>query len=354
MEDHKFDELTKRLAGPVSRRTALKAAVVTALGGAFGLGKLTETGAQATAPCVPGCSRAIACTGGAVCCTNRTQPCGRCVVCPPGKVANAACNGCACPVGTTPCGAGCFGACPSGQTFNTSTCSCTCGSGQTLCNGSCVETPSCPSGQFLDASCNCQCSGHTACGVSPGDGDEPPGLPICCNPNSFCINGSCRASCSNPRSDTCETNNTCKGTCNCYFTVEGTPNTCFNNAFCRLCTDTGFGSCAGTNTCSNTGFCSCTISADCPPGQICSSGTCGFCSTNADCPAGQTCQTTANYGGGKVCTCTSSSQCDPTQACLSDYCCDGFSYCVATCGNGGPFAKPTTKPAPRVKHNGKA
>jgi hypothetical protein len=36
MEDSKFDELTKKFAAPVSRRTAVKAAIVTAVAGAFG------------------------------------------------------------------------------------------------------------------------------------------------------------------------------------------------------------------------------------------------------------------------------------------------------------------------------
>lgn len=38
MEDQRFDELAKRLAAPVSRRTAMMAGVATAVGGIFALG----------------------------------------------------------------------------------------------------------------------------------------------------------------------------------------------------------------------------------------------------------------------------------------------------------------------------
>jgi hypothetical protein len=258
MEDRKFDELTKKLAAPVSRRTALKAAVVTAIGGAFGLGKLTGAEAQ-TAPCVG--SRAVACAAGQVCCTNPQAlgMYGRCMSCPPGKVPNNFCQ-CVCPRGTTACGPGCVSPCLSGQVLNTQTCACTCGPGQTFCPGpsgthTCVSTPSCPAGQFLDQTCQCQCSGSQPCG--PG---------VCCaagiesctgvGSNRACTSGTCGPAEGSGCFNACA-NNTSGLTCYCVTNTEG-------GVSCTTPTCTGV---------------ACTTSADCAsvgPGSFCfTQGCCG-------------------------------------------------------------------------------
>jgi len=235
MEDRKFDELTKRLAAPVSRRTALKAAVVTAVGSAFGLSKLAGAEAQ-TAPCVG--PRAVACAAGQVCCTNpRTTQYGRCMICPPGRTPNSFCQ-CVC-----------TNSCPSGQTLNTTNCTCSCPAGQTLCNGTCcngtccngtcVTTPSCPSGQFLDQTCTCQCVG----GVCPAG--------VACGPSGFCSVCATPGTCNTgePSCGSCTVGGLCEfGSCSCYERVNGAP------------------ICAQDNGCDQG---TCTTDADCGTGLVC-------------------------------------------------------------------------------------
>ena len=50
MEASQFDELTKKLAGPITRRGALKAAIATAAGGLFALNKAKGAGAATCEP----------------------------------------------------------------------------------------------------------------------------------------------------------------------------------------------------------------------------------------------------------------------------------------------------------------
>ena len=89
MNDSHFDDLTRRLAAPVSRRAAFKAMIGTALGGALGLkvvGDVDTAGASARCP------------AGTVYCTDTKQ-------CTPDNPPRVACNGVCCSPGQT-CAAG--------------------------------------------------------------------------------------------------------------------------------------------------------------------------------------------------------------------------------------------------------
>src|SRR5579859_134800 len=185
MEAQQFDDLTKRLAAPVSRRTAVKAALVTAVGGVFGLGKVSGAAASCPTGYQPCGNRCVYCPSGTVntttcaCCAPGTTPCGvYCSSCPSGTVLNGACQCVACPSGTTYCNNGtatCVRNCTGGTLINPTTCTCiSCPSGQTLCNGTCVDTSTsntncggcgitCPSGEACFSGV-CQCpQGGQAC-----------------------------------------------------------------------------------------------------------------------------------------------------------------------------------------------
>ncbi len=106
--------------------------------------------ATCTCDCPPPYDRCgdICCFGGAIC----TDP---------------GSGSCSCPPGTEPCNEVCTPSCPSGQYFDAS-CQCTaqtsCGAGETLCNGMCVST-SCQPYQLFDGA-TCQCVNR----CSPGQG----------------------------------------------------------------------------------------------------------------------------------------------------------------------------------------
>src|SRR5579864_7417167 len=67
LQEQEFDELTKKLASPVPRRTVLRVAVITALGGLFGLGKARETEAAFSKGCVTDTCGGICCPSGEYC-----------------------------------------------------------------------------------------------------------------------------------------------------------------------------------------------------------------------------------------------------------------------------------------------
>ncbi len=114
MEPSQFDELTKALATPTSRRQALRTFVATTLGGILGLAGI------GTAFAKPKCHRAgLGCDTNSNCCSGLYCANGKCTTCP----ALPACNsGCPCPSGqvcqsgqcVTPCVAN-GGQCTSGQ-----------------------------------------------------------------------------------------------------------------------------------------------------------------------------------------------------------------------------------------------
>ncbi|MBV9279642.1 MAG: hypothetical protein JOZ41_06135, partial [Chloroflexi bacterium] len=140
MEEKQLDELTKQLAKPVPRRTVLRAAIATCLGGMAAMANLGRSSAAESptchgvgASCLPyGQFTAACCTGY---CTSQ------------GK--------CGCPGGQIPCTAGgvesCVATCPagSGQVLNSATCTCQCTTGSRLCTNTAGTTacvPACTGG----------------------------------------------------------------------------------------------------------------------------------------------------------------------------------------------------------------
>jgi len=220
MTSNDFDELTKKLAKPTSRRGILKMLGVGAAGGALAAlgmrGSTATSAAPSTGPaqlgeqCKPAgtgkfacdASKHLTCTqitgayrcecelgtidcGDGTCradcsapqsCPDRTCDNGTCISCPSGFDFNSGTCTCTCPAATPEiCNGTCVAACPSGQ-VRQSDCSCGCSAGTVLCNGTCVAactapltlntttcTCTCPTGQVF---CNGQCfNPSTACGT---------------------------------------------------------------------------------------------------------------------------------------------------------------------------------------------
>jgi len=312
MESKQFDELTKRLAAPVSRRVALKAVIVTAVGGAFGLTKVRDVAAESAPPCVtpnvtacgPQCCNPTATPLPEQCCKGLTFPrSGRCVHCASAAQVNQRTCTC-CQAGSTPCGNSCFSCPGQGQVVlgaPNGPCSCGCPANTTVCNGNCVAN--CPSGQFLNADCQCQCILY-GCGAG-----------ICCKTGSSCVNGVCVVG-------TCPTPGA-PGAGNCFHCCSG-----------QACTTTA-------NTC----YCVTTAEG----GLTCAQPICGnvACTTNANCPtAGQVC----GPGGTCITPCNTSADCKTGHACMTQGCCGtppaGFKgFCAVGCGifsSGGAF-RPTRR-----------
>ena len=325
MESKQFDELTKRLAAPVSRRVALKAVIVTAVGGAFGLTKVRDVAAESAPPCVtpnvtvcgPQCCNPTATPLPEQCCKGLTFPrSGRCVHCASAAQVNQRTCTC-CQAGSTPCGNSCF-SCPGNQVVlgaPNGPCSCACPAGQTLCNGNCV--PSCPAGQYLNSSCTCQCTTY-GCGTG-----------ICCALGSSCVgstptnakHGLCVVgTCPTPQQAGPGTN-----FANCFTSCQGVPTA---NAPCYCITNAEGGLACVQPKC---GAIACATSATCPTGTVCNGGVCSTpCNTSADCKTGH--------------------------ACMTQGCCGtppaGFKgFCVVGCGlfsSGGTFRPTRRKRASRI------
>ena len=193
MEPSQFDEFTKAMATPTSRRQAIKTFVASTFGGIFALSGLGRAFASG---CHPACSGGKTCCGGK-CVDTKTDPhnCGVCgTVCKSGLCVNGLC----CPVGAVKCGNSC--------------CSFTC------CNGTCINTC-----KGLQQACtsSCQCcntQGKTICAEDLGRGV------VCCNlPGGSCSNdfdccadevcsgGKCQC---DPSGDFCTKNaECCSGVC---------------------------------------------------------------------------------------------------------------------------------------------
>jgi hypothetical protein len=218
MEDQRFDELTKRLATPITRRQAFKALMAAAMGGLIirsGGGKaFAQMGGNAGCPqfCnqqfAPGSARGK-------CKSDAVQGGGLCYQCGPGSntCGLTACNGvccaqgagcsngtCACPPGQAVCGAGgaaCFGVgtCTDLTTIqNCAACSKVCGGVQPgCCKGSCTDLAgdvrncgscgnacaqgqTCTNGKCQSSSPNPECAGK-GCGS----------LNLMCNNNPYCV-----------------------------------------------------------------------------------------------------------------------------------------------------------------------
>lgn len=208
----RFDDLSRELARPTSRRGVLKL-----IGGAA---------AAATAATVLRPFRAQA---------SCAVPCGS-TCCAAGQTCSDAATGCCCASGTTPCGTSC---CKSGVAcVNASTGLCGCPSGYTQC-GRGTSMTCCPSGK--------------ACG-SAG-----------CVPASDLTTKSTAKTCSAPLTclnvqNGCESAGNCNGNggCFCYQTAEGgsicqASTNCANN--CTRSADCPSGQVCIVNTCCGGGIC---------------------------------------------------------------------------------------------------
>lgn len=167
MEQERFDELTRKLASPVTRKTALKAVVATTLGGAFSL---------------TGLSRAGACKANGDKCEHDHQCCSG--NCPPvpnpkgtkycaalGPPCEGTCTGGTCFSGFPSCGPSCF-------CYTTESGAGGCGP-SVLCAGipTCNVDSDCASGGFcaVNTGCNCGTGGGVCipCGTCAADNPIP-------------------------------------------------------------------------------------------------------------------------------------------------------------------------------------
>ena len=122
MDASKFDELTKVLAQPTSRRQAFKVAAAAAAGGLLGLGRLDRAGAvgdpRGSCPPIPCQSSGAFCTNSAPCCSGFCNP--QTLLCEgptPCQARGGACSGsCACCPGSTCVNGTCVSRIASGTT----------------------------------------------------------------------------------------------------------------------------------------------------------------------------------------------------------------------------------------------
>lgn len=245
MDSSRFDEFTKALATPASRRQALKTLAATTFGGILALSGIGT--AFAKKKCPPGQTN---CGGKCVDTTKDPNNCGLCgLVCVSGLCVNSLC----CATGANQCGNSCCTqTCCGGSTCvdtnmdvnNCGGCGIVCRSDQICQGGKCV----CPTG-LTDC--------HGKCVNTITDPHNCGGCGIVCPKGEICSLGKCvvpsmcASGCFNPCNK--------QGTCYCNDTTEHV--TACVQPVCL----TG----------------PCTSSADCPAGSICSTqGCCGpqpFC-----------------------------------------------------------------------------
>jgi len=139
MEPSQFDELTKSLATPTSRRQALKTLAATTFGGLFALRGLGTVFAKKQCP--PGLTN---CGGKCVDTKNDPNNCGVCgTKCKSGLCVNGLC----CPPGAVKCGNSCcsFTCCGGKTCVDTKNDINNCGSCGNVCSGrSCCNSSCCP------------------------------------------------------------------------------------------------------------------------------------------------------------------------------------------------------------------
>jgi hypothetical protein len=218
-DGREFDQLSRKLAQPMSRRGVFKA-----LGVAAG-------GAVAATVFKPFHASAVSCPSG-------FTPCGG-TCCNPGVAcADAANSRCGCPAGTQVCG---FSCCKG--TCSNAGASCCCAAGTTPCGAAC-----CNKGiACVDASnsvCGCP-AGYTPCG--------PPNALTCCQAGQACTSGC-------PPVGVFSNDTAC---CKSYQAPCGSGNEC----------------CSGLCSSAKGNRCGCASNADCPKSApICDTGP-GFCHT---------------------------------------------------------------------------
>jgi hypothetical protein len=313
MEDQRFDAFARSLAGRVSRRTAMKAGIISALGGLVAVGSSTLS------------TEAAACSGLGTRCTKDSACCsGHC---------DTATGTCTCGTGTVQCNGNCLTACPAGQLL-TGDCKCVCvsfseacgsvccGSGQTCCSSACTNTQTstmncgtcghvCPTGPNVQTvtciagTCGITCNtGFADCNHNPTDGCE---INISTDLNNC---GGCGFKCSNLNCTPTCTSGVCVPTCNSGFA------NCISNPAggCETNTNTNVNNCGG---------CGVVCSSNNIPTPTCSASVCtGTCAAGfADCNGNKQsdgCETNIstdpnNCGGCGI-------ACSPTQTCSNGVC----------------------------------
>jgi len=226
-DGREFDELSRRLARPMTRRGVFKAAGLAA-GGAVAATLLRPFRASA-GPTQQGCTNNVG---------PGSTPCGDTCCLPGVACADASTSRCACPAGTQACGASCCkGTCSNAGN------SCCCAAGTTPCGTSC-----CNKGiACVDPSnsvCGCP-AGTTPCG--------PPNALTCCNAGVACTSGC-------PPVGTLNTGKDC---CRSYQAPCSTDNDC----------------CSGNCSTFKGNRCGCVVNADCPKSAPICSNAFGGCRT---------------------------------------------------------------------------
>lgn len=287
MEDEKFDELTKQLARPVSRRQILKVLLATAVGGLVaqsGRGRAFAAGGG-NSDCAHFCTALCGCEECAchdICVSNAAHCMNN-----PGACATSVCNTCG-NNGVTPfniCGAaGAIAsscACPTTgggvcvnsltDVNNCGTCGNTCASGKTpaCCGGACTDLTSdinnCGTcGTTCTTGTTPACCGGT-CTDLAADNNNCGACGKVCGTGTTCVNGTCASVCTSSfvcgvTTPFCQTNVFCsmfnRPSCICATPVEGGATVCADS--CLAC---------GSNTCNT--------SSDCPSGWHCFATCCG-------------------------------------------------------------------------------
>jgi hypothetical protein len=323
MDPQRFDDLTRTVAGGVSRRRLLAGAAA-ALGGALNRRPAAAACAAYGRPCAAdgSCCNGSTCQGGVCRCPARAAVCNTasgpaCVACPPGQILGAGCR-CLCKTtGQPPVG----GVCP-------------CPNGQTACGGACVDTAS-------DAA---HCGG---CGA-----DCLAALPN--TATAACQQGICRAAscalgwadCDGDSANGCETPLGTIDDCGaCGDACPGIPNgapVCEAGACATACLP-GFkrcavgGPCVPDESCCTPADCRAADAANCEAAPICDAGACVY--PPAD--HATVCRDPSCAGGTAtaptVCTGAALGCPDPPAPVPCDpYVCDGQGLaCLATCAVNG-------------------
>jgi hypothetical protein len=356
MEDEKFDQLTKKLALPLSRRGALKAVVASAVAGVafrFGGGQAEAAGCipigspcSSDVPCCPGSVRTTnAASNTCVCaCPDSQQACGPCC-CPTGTVCNTDVGTCVCPNTNPPLPVTCYvngkpTCCPPPQICNVDG-RCICPDKRVPCPG----VPCCPTGEQCCPGVPGNCcpvglrcfpantpGSHAQClcpnGLPPC-GKTSDGIPICCPTGDQCCPGvpgspGVPKNCC-PRGTHCGKDSLDRPICLCNTDNRPPCGTGPNGPIC----------CPRDKFCSNEDltdpddqFC------PTPPGApccLCTSNERLPCANGVCCPAGTHCGASAFASVTCVCDSTNKPPCANGQCCTNNQIC-GANGC--TCPNG--------------------
>ena len=182
MEEQQFDELTKKLAASVSRRTMIKVVVATALGSVLPLRKAAPASAALIRECG---KRTVICAAGYSCIDPRTCACAPGNYCPgatPSFEVPANCCGgttplCCPPNRQDPC-------CPS---YPSSVHCCDPGDARPCCGLNFSDTQCCREG--YGGSYGCCDEGETCCKRGSGRDCCPKEAPVCCPNTTPLVNG---------------------------------------------------------------------------------------------------------------------------------------------------------------------